>query len=640
MDKTKAIEEFSKSLRVCLNHASMYFGGHPILIKSLTVLKSNLDTLFTFLSPIRIEVRPDKLIIGDTQCNTQQSKDLAIIFHRRKIKVIEINQDVTSEELSQFVSGISLSMENIAKGGGVATLLKFKAVTHISVEELDYSPFLKGEGDICTDVWGYLLQAAIERKDTTTISEFVANFENIIAELKLEYIAESNETQSTLGKFLTYLRENEKDNFIRCARILIKAILMHKDELNDFQIDKLSLILRDFQENDWVDLFIDEILTDESIDPIRLQFLYQFMAKEKQKEVSSYLLEKVKMSLQKNPRLLKRIKELFTSSIDTPIFEIYRHAISSFLEDSGSVLFYFNHEHLMKNYRTILLNLLSGAQKEEETVRIIERVLKEVRQAMETGNYEFAVSLIDEVAAEKDSSTAFGRAYEELIKEISAVINEIVLKQKTFPNISYFIERASVFSLNIHPYLDKIFKEKIVNADILRMLFKFFPQNLELLYRNIRLKVDDIGLMRAFIANLMAIDSPLALDILKNIFSSAGTFIKRECLRSMKGLSYRDREFLFSLLLRGDAFLKRESLSILVHNEDDMREALKIIFSIPNPLGLKNSVIVENLKIIEELDLRAAEPHLRILAEKKLFWNKNIRKKAKEILQEWNMAVV
>jgi hypothetical protein len=103
----------------------------------------------------------------------------------------------------------------------------------------------------------------------------------------------------------------------------------------------------------------------------------------------------------------------------------------------------------------------------------------------------------------------------------------------------------------------------------------------------------------------------------------------------MQVLSMFDKELLFSILQKKDVNLKREALVILAKEEQAKREALKILLCIPNPWGLKNKVILQNSIIIEELGLKEGREYLEELIRRRFFWNKQIRKKAQEILAKW-----
>ena len=106
------------------------------------------------------------------------------------------------------------------------------------------------------------------------------------------------------------------------------------------------------------------------------------------------------------------------------------------------------------------------------------------------------------------------------------------------------------------------------------------------------------------IENLEMVDSPLSLEALKNIYSSGSNSIKLKSLKAMEHLSVYDEEFLLPIMKKGTFPLKKESFIILMRNEDARLKALERLFSISSFFGIKNRVLHENIKIIEDEDFK------------------------------------
>ncbi len=65
--------------------------------------------------------------------------------------------------------------------------------------------------------------------------------------------------------------------------------------------------------------------------------------------------------------------------------------------------------------------------------------------------------------------------------------------------------------------------------------------------------------------------------------------------------------------------------------------ALDNLLYIPSPWGKKNKLIMENIMVIEEIELKEAEDYLVTLSKRRFFWNRNLRKKASGVLEKWHV---
>ena len=212
MNKEEVLKEFFKSFKVSLKNASLYSNKHPLFLKSLGEVKEKVDILLGFSSPLRINFTPHSLLIdGEFFEGDKVSEELAEIFHSRKVKSLEIKKGVAIEELVAFLTSAQLPPRDILRKGGLNQSLDKDNLPHLSVEELDYSPLLKDEGEQVDDVWVHLFQEAIEAEDYQRINEFVENFENIIGKFDLKDLLEDKEFQESIAKFLTRLQDKDKE---------------------------------------------------------------------------------------------------------------------------------------------------------------------------------------------------------------------------------------------------------------------------------------------------------------------------------------------------------------------------------------------------------------------------------------------
>jgi len=104
----------------------------------------------------------------------------------------------------------------------------------------------------------------------------------------------------------------------------------------------------------------------------------------------------------------------------------------------------------------------------------------------------------------------------------------------------------------------------------------------------------------------------------------------------MQELSEFDEKFFFPILKKKDYILKGEVLVILIKNKNIKKTALKKMFFIRSPFGIKNRILIEHIKIVEEKEIMAAGDYLLPLSKRKFFWNRKLREQAIKVLKKWN----
>jgi hypothetical protein len=142
----------------------------------------------------------------------------------------------------------------------------------------------------------------------------------------------------------------------------------------------------------------------------------------------------------------------------------------------------------------------------------------------------------------------------------------------------------------------------------------------------------DAEFLRNILESLKHTDSLLTLNILKYIFSFSDGLIKIEALKAMQTISYIDKEFIFNLINKGDIFSKKEALLVLEKDIAAKENALKTMLDIPNPFGLRNRLLLQNLRVIDELSPKEATPYLYVLSRKG-FFSGPVKRYAQEILR-------
>ena len=146
----------------------------------------------------------------------------------------------------------------------------------------------------------------------------------------------------------------------------------------------------------------------------------------------------------------------------------------------------------------------------------------------------------------------------------------------------------------------------------------------------------DIEFLASLIEALGSLSTPETLGILDHIYSSANELIKNEILNIMRKLKKVDVQFLLRQLQTESPLLRKNLLSVLIIDAQGAEGALEALFKFPNFLGRKNELLMENMQIAFELRLLEAVGLIHELSRRRFFWNRALRKKAKQVLKEWN----
>jgi len=638
-NKEEVLNEFLKGLRIVINNASAYPKEHPYFIKSVNIFKKKVETLFNFLSPIKINIAPDTLLIdGKYLEKAMLYVDLAAMFHLRKIKSVEFKEGLNNEELIDFLSCVSLPTKEVLRKGGIQNILNKEKSPHIYVEELDYSELLRYKGEETKDIWVYLFKAAIQKQDSVKINSFAENFEKIIGKFKVKDLYEDSELQQNIYNFLTYLKGTAEDKFYTCTRDLLRLLLSDKDISLEQKFVKMRAFFKDITNEDLTDMLLNTISKDDDFNNLSFAVFSRLVDEDRHKEIAPTLERKLKNAefLKNNPKIRKKVKEIFSVSDDSYILPLYRQAIFWLSEDNISENgASFEREPLHINYRFILLNLLAKESDIQNLDLIAMHLLKEcekINQEKDLWHLKLILEVLDKKMSEDPNLMM---PLEKLQECISTIVENSVFEDELFIGIGNFIGLLKKSYLGFNFYLNKIFNEGRVNPNALKLLLKFFPDKLTLFYEQLDKRKSDIDFLAKIIKGFEEIDSPLSLEVLKRVFYFSNNLIRMEILKLMQSFSNYDVEFLFSILKERDIFLKKLVLLILSRDEKIKHTALEELLSIRSPFGKKNKVIMENIMVVEAtvgIELKDVREYLTLLSKRRFFWNRDLRKKAIEVL--------
>jgi len=272
VNKDQIIEDFFRSLKVALTNAFSYPKDHPYFIKSVENLKLKLELILAVLNPLKIGVTNSGLVVdGKILTRVGFYDELARLLHQRKIKNIEIRNGVILQELIQLLSVISLPQKDIFKNGGINALLEKKQLTNFTVDELDYSAFLHGEGQECADVWGYMLKYAVHSNDAVKLGQLADDFGSFINRVSEKELLDAEGISSEVNEFLDCLRGKNKEKFDKCTQDVFLWLLRNKKTLSQEKLVRLKPVFNGLSQEDFSALLQEGFMQEDNFDTLSLQ---------------------------------------------------------------------------------------------------------------------------------------------------------------------------------------------------------------------------------------------------------------------------------------------------------------------------------------------------------------------------------
>lgn len=640
--KEKALEDFLKCFRISINYILLYSKGHKSFLASVADLKEKTEALFVYLNPIEIIFTPDSLSVeGVVYSKMNLHKELALLFHQRKIQSLMLTRGITGDELVILLDKLSLAPKEIIKSGGLSVILSdILKNAHFSVTNLDYSQLLRGEGEEIRDIWVFMLHNAIAQEDSKKIDEFTDNFEIAIQKFKAVNLVEDKELKDNLSKFLEHLKKTDQEKFLRCSRAILKLVLKDKSVLMDEEkAKKLKSFLIELNTDDYAQVLWNEILNNENFDASSFQLFSKLLERDEHEKIASHLAGNLsRQEFLKIPtNVSRKIKELFSSSSGSSLVpEIYRRAMLSIGESPiFKDAFVFDRKQLLVNYRFILLNLLFKEKNSQRQEVLADKLFKEWENIAEENDTVYLKCLREVIEKKKTENFEFP-AFLELSRKFYNFIEVFIWEETLPPGIADLLGNMEASSLGVEVYLQKMFEEGKINIRVLKAFFRFFPNRLPDFYACLKEKWFDIDILAKVLESLREINSPLTLPIIEYIYSFSSSIIKIEIIRIMAGTGKYNREFIFEVLKNGGSFLKKEALVVFSEQQDNQK-ALEILFMLPNPWGKNNGILMENLEIVEDLDYKQAKEYLEYLYRNTAFWNIRLKKRIKKVMRRLNV---
>jgi len=636
--RDELIREFLRTLRVAFKLGAIYSLEHPAFKKTVDELMIDIEALFPYLNPLTIGFTPHSLLIDDRFWEGERTYwELAQVFHYRKVKRIEIRPGIPHGEFLRFASKFMLPVKAFIKEGGALSIVKKENLIHVSLDVLDYSQLLVGEGEEIKDIWPYLLMEAVEEDDSLKLDQLAGSFDKVVGRFNTEDLVQNEELHKNFVKFFQYLKDTSEEKHRTCARKLLRAAMTARKDLPEAKFENLKLLISDLTEKDMASTLWEEIIGNEKFDSLGLSIFCKITDKERHKKVATSLRALFETDDPQNRKadVETKIRMLLSGTAGQLQSEIYRQTLSTLLtEISFDQKTTFDHQLLEKNYRFILLNLLAREPAGETAVTHLDRIVEEWERIDQEQDFEFLNGLF-EVLESRAEELGGEPAAQKLRKSISDLVELDILRGDVRPELDQFIEKLGASGHDRQDYLDRIFKDKVVTPTLLKAYFRFFVSGLDEFDEAVKRRASDSDLLGRLADSLKSLDTPTSMAELQMIYPLGDAGVKVRVLQAMQNLQEFDEVFLFSVLGSKNPLIQAEALILLMRHERTRHVAFAKLFKLQSPYGIRNKALIRHIRIVEERDLRTANPYIDPLAQRKDFWMRKVRQEAERVLEKW-----
>jgi hypothetical protein len=637
-DKDELIRSMARAMRVAFKMASMYNADHPAFKSSVNDLMARLEALFVHINPLSIGFSPHALLIDGRFWEGERTyMDLAQLFHFRKIKRLELRPGLPHAEFMRFASKIMLPVKLFIKEGGAQAIIKRENIIHIAVDTLDYSILLQGEGEEIKDIWPYLLMEAVEEDDHAKLDDLAGSFGKVVGKFNTEDLIQNEELHKNFAKFFHYLKTTSEEKHRVASKQLLKTIVSARKTPTESKFENLKLLVSDLNEEDLASTLWEEIIGNDKFDSLSFSIFSRLIDKERHKKISTSLHALFHNDNPQNRRseTESKIRTLLSGVSSQLHSEMYRQTLSSILNEIAfDQKLTLDHQLLQRNYRFLLLVLLSQESQKEQAVVELGRITEEWERIVQEGDFEFLLALHD-VLDGKSAALAGEPAFEDTRRSVAEHVEGCLLRGETGPELDAFVEKLGRSLHDWEAYSATVFKDRIVSSSLLRACFRFFPDEIESFYTGIKKKSSDSQLLGRIADALKLIDTPLSLETLKKVFDAGDAAVKIKALQALQNLKEYDEAFLFPILEKKNELIQAEALILLMRNERTKHVAFTKLFGLASPYGIRNKALLRNLGIVGRYGLREAAPYIEPLAERKDVWNRKVREEAGRLLETW-----
>jgi hypothetical protein len=340
--------------------------------------------------------------------------------------------------------------------------------------------------------------------------------------------------------------------------------------------------------------------------------------------------------LKNNPKVAKKIQELFVSPQDDSVSLVYRNTLNYLSKDMvcfGAMVF--DRPKLRVNFRYILLSLLNynyDTDAQQSGV-ILDSLDKELDLAIKDKDLLYLKDLWSFFLGKQKTLPGVFLQQE---NKISAFVESLLLTSalpEEFLGLSDWVKApAKPYEF----YLEKIFSANVLDAQVLKWFLRLANHNLDTFYRQLDSRRANIDFLEKMITALSASKTSFAIGPLKYIYNFSNSLIKLEALKAMRNLPNPDYQFLYSTFSVDAPEIRKEALMVISASGEQRIPAIEALMHTAWGINKRKRITLENMRIIWELDLKEAMPQLTLLSKKKFFWNRQVRQNALSIIRGWN----
>jgi len=650
MAERELIDELLKQFKVSLNNATVYFKDHPVFKQSVSNTYHILEEVLFSVNPFSLGVTTDCLFVeGEYFKGERLYEDIARHFHYRKVKKIVFLKGVTVEELSAFISIAGRPFKELIKENGIKGCLAKEGVSNIDVEELDYSELLgTAEGEERKDIWRFIIEKAYRRKGfSPEIKELAEHFEEVMSQFSSSDLIENPSLFLKIAEVIRYLKTEDIDKFKQCGKILVKFILDNGGSLDKEEIaNEVKRLLREIDPNTLSDILWEYNFESKKFDTFALEVFSKFLDGGVQEAVATLLKKKfiANRHILSNQEIRKKFEVLVTSFENKFVSSVYMNTLSTLIKEmkmSGAVDF--DSHEIFVNYLYFLLNALYLEERYLKVELIVSRLMSSWGKILELKDLTFIKNLIGvlegKIRGSLDSKVV--DACERARNQISSSIEEIILDNingMSSEDFSFFLGLVSRSTFEPEIYIDKIMSEMSSRDRLIKLFYKFFPDKVDLLFKAVKRSISTLGAAKQAVSILKYIDTKESLEVMKQIFNVGNAFIKIEVLKAMSGMEMIDEDFMLKSLKDKSVFIRKEALEAIILKAPHLKgKAIETLLSIFNPLGIRNSILADNVRMIGKKNIKEAKERIVAIGKKfYLFGGKVLKEAVREALEDLN----
>jgi len=646
MIEQELIREFLKQFRISLTNAGIYFKEHPVLFRSVDKTKNILERILFVTNPFFIGVTPDSLLIeGERLAKDRLYVDLAHHFHCRKVKSIAFRKGVNLGELSTFLSIVASPFKDIAKAEGIKQWMLNANIKYIEADELDYSELLGESGGEDKDIWKFLIEKAYQKKSfSSDLGKLSEHFDKIIYKFSSSDLKEDPSFVSKIIETLHYMRDKDPQRFKSCSKALVKFILDRNESLTQENIaKKLKEFLKGIDDDTLGEIIWEYNFDNKRFDSFSLELFSRLLDDDSQEAVANIIDNRFTANKEKfsDAETKNKLEELISSFNNTVISKVYKDTLSNLLgriDTKGS--FSLGHEYIYENYIYSLLNLVCLEDRELRLEVIVSAVIKELDKAVGIKDVKlvrYIIEVLDKKIQESEDS-GIKKLCSDVKAHIIPSLENIILNNLSTlskQDMAFFSSLISSSRFSAEAYITKIVESGFSERRLIELFFRFFPSDTKLLFDVIHDNISSFKSSRKVINILESINTANALEVLIDIFDIANPMLKMDILRVMQNMSVIDENFIYKILKGKNVFLKKEALAIIVMRAPHLQQkAIKSLLDIFNPLGIRNSVLIDNITVIAESNVIEAVDELKAIGKRYYLWRMGeLRKAVRQALE-------